>query len=100
MVISKYIQLNTIPDVWEPKYSTNEVYIACHKVNRSKLDIKLRFSKVNPTSEYYGDWFITRKKARSYRKRYDNNGKQCYAIPMSVFEKLTITNEMPEAARW
>lgn len=91
ITLSKYIQLNCIKDVWEPKYSTNEVYIACWKVDRSKLDIKLVFPKVNPTSEYYGDWFITKKQAKR-RKKFDNNGLSCYVVPWSEFTKLRIDN--------
>ena len=89
--LDKFTQLNVIDDVWEPKYSTNEVYVDCWKVNRSKLDIKLRFPKVNDTSDYAGEWFITRKKARSYRKKFDNNGMECYVIPMTVFERFEVS---------
>lgn len=89
-IADKYEQFNTIIDVWEPKYSTEEVYVACWKIDRSKLDIKLRFSKVNPTSDYWGDWFISRKRVVRLKKKYDNNGAECYVIPLSVLEKLQI----------
>lgn len=91
--IDRFTQLNCITDVWEPKYSTDEVLIACWKVDRSKLDIKLRFPRVNETSEYYGDWFITHKKAKSYRKRFDNNGVNCYVIPWEAFEPLELNDK-------
>lgn len=90
MLLSKFAQLNAITDIWEPHYSSNSVYIACYKVNRSKLDIKLRFKKVSDTSEYAGTWFISRKKAKSFRKKFDNSGMECYVIPWSAFEKLIL----------
>lgn len=86
-VIPKYTQLNLIADVWEPKYSTNEVIIAKHKITRSKLDIHLKFKDVNPTSDYYGDWFISRKEAIS-RKTFNNNGLACVVIPFHKFQKF------------
>lgn len=89
--VSKFTQLNYIGDILEPKYSTNEVYIATHKVNRSKLDIKLKFQKVNDTSEYAGLWYLPRKKA-TRRKTYDNNGLACYIVPWSEFEKLELSD--------
>lgn len=90
MLLSKFTQLNAITDIWEPHYSSNSVYIACWKINRSKLDIKLRFEKVNDYSEYAGDWFISKKKAKSFRKKMDNNGMSCYVIPWGAFDKLTL----------
>lgn len=95
--LDKFTQLNFIGDIWAPKYSTNEVYIAPYKINRSKLDIKLRFSKVNDTDEWTGDWFISRKKAKSFRKKFDNNGLQCYVVPLNELEKLIINKEPAQA---
>lgn len=88
--ISKYTQLNYIGDIFEPRYSTNDVLISTGKVTRSKLDIKLKFEKVNDTSEYAGYWFVPRKTVTKYRKKFDNNGRQCYIIPWHEFEKLEL----------
>lgn len=90
ITIDKYKPLNFIGDIWAPKYSSAEVYIACWKVKRSKLDIKIRFSKVNPTDEWAGDWWISHKKIRSFKKKFDNNKLECYVVPLSALEKLTI----------
>lgn len=91
MIVDKFTQLNFIGDIWQPKYSTNEVYIACYKVKRNKRDIKLKFSEVGATSEYAGDWFISRKEALKCKKKFDNNGMECYAIEWSRFEPLEIS---------
>lgn len=97
--LSKYTQLNFIGDIWEPHYNgyepdfnKAEVYIAKWKIDRSKLDIKLRFSKVSDTSDFTGDWFISRKKAKLFRKKFNNNGMECYVIPWTAFEPLIIDN--------
>lgn len=95
MIVNKFAQLNTITDIWEPHYNGGrpEVYIATWKVKRSKLDIKLRFPKVSDTSEFAGDWFI-RRKAVLGRKKFNNNGMECYVVPWSLFEKLEVTNDI------
>lgn len=92
MIIDKYTPLNAINDVWAPKYSTQEAYIACWKVNRSKLNIKLTFSKISDSNEYSGAWYISKKDAKKYKKKFDNNGVECYVIPMSAFSKLEYNN--------
>lgn len=88
--LSKFTQLNYIGDIFEPHYSSRSVYIATYKVSRSKLDIKLKFSKVNESSEYAGYWFIPKKTVHKYRRKFDNNGLTCYVVPMSEFEPLKI----------
>ncbi len=105
MLKTKYDPLNFIGDVWAPHYNGDvgdgnkaEVYIAKWKVKRSKHDIKLRFSKVNDTSIYAGDWFITKKNAIT-RSGFDNNGMACYIVPWSKFERLEIS-ERDERAMW
>lgn len=100
ITLSKYTQLNAITDIWEPHYNGDfdgsqgkaEVYIAAWKVKRSNKDIKLRFEKVNDTSVYAGDWFISLKKLKSFRKRIENNGLECYVIPWTAFERLEIND--------
>lgn len=89
--LNKYTQLNLIDDIKEPHYNGHdpEVYIAKWKVNRSKLDIKLRFAGVNPTSGFYGDWYLPRKRATS-RKTININGLECYVIKWQEFDKLII----------
>jgi hypothetical protein len=84
----KFHQFNCIADIYEPRYSTNDVLIAVGKLKRSKKDIKLVFSKVNPTSEYAGEWYITHKKAMSYRSKMDNNGLDCKVIPWDAFSPI------------
>lgn len=92
VTIDKFHQLNLIDDVWEPKYSEDKVYIDINKIRRSKLDIKLRFSNVNDTSGYSGDWWLSRSKALKGRQRYNNNGVTCVVIPFSEFKKLKVNN--------
>lgn len=93
-ILDKFTQLNSISDVWAPHYNGGdpEVYIATWKVNRSKLPIKLKFARINNTSAFAGYWYITPKKVRSYRQRYDNNGTKCYIVPWEAFERLEIDN--------
>lgn len=87
-VIPKFEPLNFIDSVWEPKYSSGEVIIAKHKINRSKNDIHLRFKDVNETSGYYGDWFISLKEVKKGRKTFNNNGLECYVIPFEKFVRF------------
>lgn len=93
-VLDKFTQLNSISDIWAPHYNGGdpEVYIAEWKIRRSKLDIKLRFARVNNSSTFAGTWFITHKKAKSFRRKFDNNGLKCFVIPWSAFEELKIDN--------
>lgn len=93
MIVDKFQQLNFIGDILEPHYSSNSVYIANYKISRSKLDIKLRFSKVSPRSEFAGDWYISKKKAMMHRGIINNNGLECRVIPWSAFEPLTINDK-------
>jgi len=96
MIANKFTQFNFIGDIYEPRYNGGnyEVYIACWKVKRSKLDIKLRFTKVNPTSQFYGDWYLSHKKAIT-RKKFNNNGMECYVIKWEHFQPLVITERIP-----
>lgn len=93
-IIDKYTQLNCIADIWAPHYNGDnpEVYIATWKVTRSKLPIKLKFAKVNNTSQFAGYWYITPKTIKSFRQRYNNNGVKCYVVPWTAFERLEIDN--------
>ena len=105
---TKYDQLNYIGGegaVWEPHYngdtgdgSKAEVYIAKWKVDRSKKDIKLRFSKVSDTSIYTGLWFVSKKNATT-KSGFDNNGLECYVVPWTKFERLEII-ERDERMLW
>jgi hypothetical protein len=90
MLVDRLLPLNCIDDIMEPVYSKEAVYIDIEKIKRSKLDIKLRFKNVNDTSGYSGNWFITRRKALSFRKKFNNNGISCVVIPFEEFEKLEI----------
>lgn len=96
IIIPKYTPLNYIDDVWEPKYSENMVYIAKHKIDRSKNDIHLTFPKVNETSGYYGDWFISLKEVKRGRKTFNNNGLACYAVDFSKFRRFKRGQDMRE----
>lgn len=91
ITLDKLTPLNFIGDVWEPLYHSDVVYIDVNKIKRSKLDIKLRFAKVNESSGYAGDWFLPRSKALKGRKKFNNKGRICVAIPFSEFEHLEIS---------
>lgn len=86
-IIPKYTQLNLIDDVFEPVYHSGRIYIAKSKVNRSKLDIHLRFKKVPETSGYYGDWFIERAKV-TRSPAHNNNGLVCFDVDFSKFQRF------------
>lgn len=88
MKITHYKQLNFIGDVWNPRYSTKDVLIACYKVRRSKLDIKLRFSKVEDGQAWSGDYYIKRSDITKLRKRFNNSGMACYAVPLDKLQKI------------
>lgn len=93
ITLSRYTQLNCITDIYEPKYSTKEVIIAKGKIKKSKLDLKIVFSRVNPTSEYSGAWYLPRNRALKY-KEFINNGLRCVSIPFKEFKKISyITRE-------
>lgn len=101
MQVSKFTQLNYIHDVWEPHYNGGkaEVYIACWKVKRSKLDIKLVFGKVNDTSDFAGVWFIPRKKVMRC-KIFNNNGLDCFVVPWKYAEPLITTHKLAYEEIW
>lgn len=88
MLVDKYRQLNFIGDVWEPRYSTKEVLIAKHKIDRSKLDIKFTFKNIR-ANERHGDMFLARKDVG--RKIEMNNGLPCYVVPLSKFQILEVS---------
>lgn len=95
--LDRFTPLNFIGNVWEPHYNgftkdpaRAEVYIDKESVRKSKYDIRLRFSKVNDTSEFAGDWFIPRKTVMAIKKTFVNNGLPCYVVPWSKFSKLKI----------
>lgn len=106
MIKTKYDQLQYVDWVWEPHYNGDpdgtrgkaEVYISKNRLRKSKLDIKLKFEKVGPTSAYAGLWFLRRKDIPT-RTKFDNNGLECYVVPWSKFEKLEIV-ERDERALW
>lgn len=73
--------------VWNPKWSTKQVLIACYKVDNAKTDhIKITFPKSNAMK---GDWYASRAMIRKCPTQ--NNGViLCYMVDLDKLEKLVI----------
>lgn len=80
-----------IDRVWEPRYSTEDALIDLHTVKKAKVaDLKIVFSKVQETSEWYGGWTITKKQAMKSPKTM-NFGRECLAIPLNKLSRIELS---------
>ena len=77
-------------EIWQPKWKTHEVLIACHKVSRGKNLIK--FTKVKAYPDIYeldGDAIMS--------CPVQSNGRiDCYAVPLYMLKVAKDTNEAQE----
>lgn len=77
--------------IWEPRYSTQD-FIVDKRVKYMKADyLKIRFSKVNETSEWSGDWYVSKKEAG--RRKYNNNGKECFVISLDKLKRIELNEK-------
>lgn len=71
-----------IDDIWEPRYSTDSVLIAVHKVPEHIEHVILKFKKCAK----YPDWFyMSAKMIRKHPVQANGRGK-VYVVPMSSRE--------------
>lgn len=85
-MICKHTPLGLVDWIWEPRYSTND-FIVDKRVKNFKTDyLKIRFSRVNPTNEWAGDWIISKKEAG--QRKFNNNGKECYVISLDKLKRI------------
>lgn len=88
MIACKHVPFGLVDWVWEPRYSTQD-FIVDRRVKQFKTPyLKVRFSKVNDTNDWAGDWVIS--KAEAGRRKFNNNGRQCYVIALDKLERLEI----------
>ena len=84
--LCKHTPLGLVDWVWEPRYSTRD-FIVDKRVKEFKTRyLKVRFSKVNETSEWAGDWMVS--KAEAGRRKFNNNGKECYVISLDKLQRI------------
>ena len=84
--LCKHTPLGLVDWVWEPRYSTRD-FIVDKRVKEFKTCyLKVRFSKVNETSEWAGDWMVS--KAEAGRRKFNNNGKECYVISLDKLQRI------------
>lgn len=68
-----------IDDIWEPKYSTDEVLIATHKVPEHIEHLLIKFKSCSK----YPDWFyMSAKMVRKHPKQKNGRG-EVFVVPMS-----------------
>ena len=85
--LCKHTPLGLVDWVWEPRYSTRDFIVDKDRLNDLKpSQLKVRFSKVSPTNEWAGDWFIS--KAEAGRRKFDNNGLECYVISLDKLQRI------------
>lgn len=90
ITICRHHQLVLLDRVFEPKYSTQEFIVDKGAVRNPKVkEFKVRFSEVNDTSEWAGDWYVHRNNITKY-KTYVNNGRNCYAVPLSELKRIKL----------
>lgn len=93
MILSKLdpvIELSIWNPRWHKERGKKHVLLACYKVDNAQTDhLKIVFTK---SEAMKGDWYISRKKARRYKK--ESNGTiMCYAVPLDALEPLEINEK-------
>ena len=79
MKLCKHEKYKTITNIWEPKYSTDEILINVSSVPDDVEHFLIKLQKCNK----YPDWFyMSGKMIRRFRKQKNGNA-QCYVVPMS-----------------
>lgn len=88
MIACKHTPFGLVDWVWEPRYSTRD-FIVDQRIKKFKPPhLKVRFSKVNDTNEWAGDWAISKKEAG--RRKFNNNGLECYVISLDKLEPIEL----------
>lgn len=95
--ICKHSQMALVDWVWKPRYSTQDFLVDCGRIKWQKAAIaKVRFSKVNETDEWAGDWLIDKKSISKCRK-FDNHGRACYVVPLALLSRPRYEHCLHEA---
>lgn len=71
-------------EIWEPKYSTDEVLLKASKVGTHN---KIVFTKAKSLKGKV--FYVSGKEVRRFKKIY-NNSIWCYAVPMSRLDELEL----------
>lgn len=80
-----------IDRVFEPRYSTKDALVDFKTVKYSTAEnLKIVFSKVQETSEWYGGWTISKKEALKSKKLM-NFGRECLVIPLSKLSRIGLS---------
>lgn len=87
MTLCKHDNYKTISDIWEPKYSTDEILIHVDKVPRDVEHFLIKFSKASPADKY-GWFYMSGKMIRRHRKQRNGNG-EVYVVPLNKREEFT-----------
>lgn len=75
----KHEKYKVIDNIWEPKYSTDEVLINVERIPEDVEHFIIKFKKCNK----YPDWFyMSGKMIRRFHKQKNGNG-MVYVVPMS-----------------
>lgn len=72
-------------EIWEPKYSTKTVLLACRKVGEHN---KIVFTKAPSMGEE--PYYISGKVVKRCKKEW-NGSIDCYAVPLDKLEPLELT---------
>lgn len=87
--LCKHTQFGLVDWVWQPRYSTHDFLVSKGRLKHIKVnDFKVRFPKVNDTSEWAGDWHITKKDLT--RKSFNNNGLDCYVVSLDKLKRIQL----------
>lgn len=86
--ICKHTQFTFFDRTWEPRYSTKDFLPDAHSIKYAKNKlIKVVFPEVKDTNEWAGEWYIEKKDITN-KSKYNNNGRDCYVVPLSQLRKL------------
>lgn len=86
----KHTPFGLVDFVWEPRYSTKDFLVDKRRLKKMKVDdFKVRFSKVNSTSEWGGDWRFSRDDLKRV-KTFNNNGLPCYVVGLDKLKRIEL----------
>lgn len=86
MKLCKHQPHKVIDDIWEPKWSTNEILIHVDKVPKEVEHYIIRFKNKSPRDKY-GWFYLSGKVIRRYKKQPNGKGF-VYCVPMSKRESF------------
>ena len=84
MKLCKHQNYKLIDDIWEPKWSTDEVLINVDKVTEDTEHYLIKFTKKSPKNKY-GWFYMSGKVIRSHKTQPNGTG-HVYVVPMKARE--------------